>query len=99
MSEHVASIRSNVYVFVALIALLFATVGGAYLPVAPFHLVLAMTIAVAKALLVVLFFMHVLHGNRLTWVFSSAAFIWLGIMIALSLSDYHSRGWLQIPGK
>jgi cytochrome c oxidase subunit 4 len=86
-------------VLAALMVLLVATVGGAYLPLGHFHLAVAMTIAFVKALLVVLFFMHVLHSNRLTWVFAGAAFVWLGILLALTFNDYLGREWLAIPGK
>jgi cytochrome c oxidase subunit 4 len=63
------------------------------------HFPVAMTIAVAKAVLIVLFFMHLLYSHRLMMVVSVAAFLWLAIMLALTLSDYRSRGWLDIPGK
>jgi cytochrome c oxidase subunit 4 len=65
----------------------------------PLHFPVAMTIAAAKAVLIALFFMHALYSNRLTLVISGAALLWLGILIALTLSDYSSRGWLDIPGK
>jgi caa(3)-type oxidase subunit IV len=58
-----------------------------------------MIIAVAKAVLIVLCFMHVLHSHRLTMVVSVAGFLWLAIMLALTLSDYLFRGTLHIPGK
>ena len=46
-----------------------------------------------------LFFMHVKYSHRLTAVIFVASFLWLAIMIALTLTDYLSRGWLEIPGK
>jgi len=52
-----------------------------------------MVIAVIKALLVVLIFMHVKHGSRLTWVFTGASFLWLAIMFVMFFSDYTTRGW------
>jgi len=51
----------------------------------------ALTIAVAKAMLVVLFFMHVKKSSKLTWVFASSAFLWLAIMLALTFNDYLTR--------
>src|SRR5215471_10676430 len=53
--------------------------------------VVALTIAVIKAVLVILFFMHVRYSSRLTKVTVGAGFFWLLIMITLSLSDYLSR--------
>ena len=56
--------------------------------------VVALTIAVIKGLLVVLYFMHVRYSSRLTMVFVAAGFIWLIIMVALTLSDYLTRPWI-----
>ena len=92
-------VRTNIAVFIALLVLLFATVGAAYLPLGDWHFPVAMTIAAAKAVLIVLFFMHVLYSHRLTMVVSVASFLWLAIMIALTLSDYLTRGVLQYPGE
>jgi cytochrome c oxidase subunit 4 len=99
MKQHVASIRTYILVFVALLVLLLATVGAAYMPMGELHFPVAMTIAAAKAVLIVLFFMHALHSHRLTLVICIASLLWLTIMLALTLADYHSRGWLDIPGK
>jgi cytochrome c oxidase subunit 4 len=55
--------------------------------------VVALTIAVIKAVLVILFFMHVRYSSKLTMVTVGAGFFWLMIMITLSLSDYLSRYW------
>lgn len=99
MSHHVVSVRTNVTIFVALLLLLAATVAGAYLPLGPLHLPVALLIAGAKAVLIGLFFMHLCYRNRVTWVVSTASLFWLGILLALTLSDYLSRGWLDIPGK
>jgi cytochrome c oxidase subunit 4 len=99
MKQHVASVRTNFVIFGFLLLLLLATVGAAYIPMGPLNFPLAMAIATTKAVLIVLFFMHALHSHRLTLVISVASLLWLAIMIALTLSDYHSRGWLDIPGK
>jgi cytochrome c oxidase subunit IV len=56
--------------------------------------VVALTIAVIKAVLVVLFFMHVYYSNKLTKLTVAAGFFWLMIMITMSLSDYLTRTFL-----
>jgi cytochrome c oxidase subunit 4 len=99
MSEHILPVKTYVAVYVALLVLLAATVGAAYLDLGWFNFTLTMIIAVAKAVMIMLIFMHVRYSDRLTWVFSSAAFLWLGILIALTLNDYFTRDWLNIPGK
>lgn len=78
--------------------LLVATVAAAMLGLPqPFGIIVAMTIAVVKALLVMLYFMHVRHSSRRTWVFAAAGFFWLAILIGLSLSDFLTRTWLTMP--
>jgi cytochrome c oxidase subunit 4 len=99
MKQHIASVRTNVVVFLLLLVLLLATVGAAYIPLGPLNFPVAMAIAATKAVLITLFFMHALHSHRLTLVICFASLLWLSIMIALTLADYHSRGWLDIPGK
>jgi cytochrome c oxidase subunit 4 len=56
--------------------------------------VVALAIAVAKAVLVILFFMHVIYSNKLTKLTVAAGFFWLLILITMSLSDYLSRRFL-----
>ena len=49
--------------------------------------------AIAKATLVVMFFMHAKGGNRLVWIFIAAGVVWLVILIAGSMHDVLTRGW------
>ena len=98
-SQHVMPVRTNVMVFVALLVLLVMTVGAAYLPLGILHVPVAMTIAAIKAVLIVLFFMHLLHSHKLMMVVSVASLLWLAIMVVLTLNDYLTRGVLDIPGK
>ncbi len=79
-------------VWAALLLLLALTWGVARLNLGIWNPVAAVTIAVAKMLLVVLIFMHVLYGVRLIWFFAAAGFFWLCIMISLTLGDYLTRG-------
>ena len=51
-----------------------------------------------KAVLVVLYFMHVRYSSRLTGVVVVSGFLWLAMMILLTLSDYLTRGWSALPG-
>jgi len=99
MTQHVMPVRTNIAVFVALLVLLVMTVAAARLPLAALHVPVAMTIAVVKAVLIMLFFMHLLHSHRLMMIVSVASFFWLAIMVVLTLNDYLTRGVLQIPGK
>lgn len=91
MSEHVVPTRIYYTIFLALMVCTAITVGVAFVDLGPMNAVIAMTIAVLKATLVVLFFMHVKYSTRLTWVVAVASVFWLGILLALTLADYASR--------
>ena len=54
---------------------------------------IALLIATIKATLVILFFMHVIHSTRLTWVVIIGAFLWLGVLFVLTFADYLTRVW------
>src|SRR5256886_16460856 len=54
---------------------------------------IALIIATIKAVLVILFFMHVIHSSRLTWVVVIGAFLWLAVLFGLTFADYLTRGW------
>jgi cytochrome c oxidase subunit 4 len=82
-----------VTVFVALLILVIITVAVAFLNLGVLNNLVAMSIAVAKTLLIVLYFMHVRYSSRLTWVFAGAGILWLIILIVFTLSDYLTRGW------
>ena len=92
---HVAPKSMYYGVFLALVVGTILTVFVAKYDLGPFNNVLMLTIACAKALLVVLFFMHVRWSTRLTWVVAGAGFFWLLIMFSITMSDYMSRGWVQ----
>ncbi len=97
MSEHIVSKKVYYAIFLTLLVMTGITVWVAFIDLGPLNNIVAMTIAVFKATLVVLYFMHVRYSSRLTWVFVAAGFFWFGILIALTLSDYYSRGWLTTP--
>ncbi|MBI4472623.1 MAG: cytochrome C oxidase subunit IV family protein [Acidobacteria bacterium] len=92
MSEHIVPTRIYYGVFAALMVLLVVTVGVAYVHLGYFNVVAAMTIAVIKAVLIILYFMHVRYSPRLIWIFVGAGFFWLGILFVLTANDYLTRG-------
>jgi cytochrome c oxidase subunit 4 len=100
MSEHIVSRKIYFLIFGALMALTALTVLAAQVSFGneAVGTVIALTIAVTKAVLVVLFFMHVRYSSRLTWVVIASGFLWLAIMIGLTMSDYLTRGWSALPG-
>lgn len=98
MSQHIVPLRVYFAVFAALIVFTFVTVWVAFIDLGVMNNVIMLTIACTKALLVILYFMHVRYSSRLTWVFVAAGFVWLMILLVFVLSDYMTRGGLTGEG-
>jgi cytochrome c oxidase subunit 4 len=94
-THHVAPVSLYLTIFGALMVGTILTVLVAKFDLGPLNNVLMLTIASAKALLVVLYFMHVRWGTRLTWVVAASGFFWLLILFGLTMSDYMTRGWIE----
>ena len=91
-AEPLISVRVYTIVFLTLIALTLLTTAVAFVDLGgKLNSVAAVSIAVCKALLVILYFMHVRYSDRLTWVFAGAGFFWLVILITLTMSDALTR--------
>jgi cytochrome c oxidase subunit IV len=76
----------------ALMGLLVLTVGTSYVNLGRFNFAVAISIAVAKALLVASFFMELRRSNRLLWVMAISGVLWLLILIGGTLADVVTRG-------
>jgi cytochrome c oxidase subunit IV len=94
MSGHVAPKSLYYGIFAALMVGTVITVAVAFVDLGALNNVVMLTIAIAKATLVVLFFMHVRWSTRLTWVVVISGFFWLLIMFSFTMMDYLSRGWM-----
>ena len=95
MSEHIVQPRVYILIFLALMLGTGLTLLAAFRDFpGPLNAVVALTIAVVKATLVVLYFMHVRYSSRLIWLVIGSAIFWLAIMFALTISDYWTRTWL-----
>ncbi len=98
MSDHVVPIRVYLVIFSSLMVLTLLTVWAAFLDLpGSYNTILALSIAILKATLVILYFMHVRYSSRLTWVYAGAGFFWLVILLAFLMSDYLSRDWQRLP--
>lgn len=93
MPSHIVPLKMYFLIFVALLAMTALTIQVAFVNLGHLNIYVAMTIAVIKALLVVLFFMHLRYSSNLTKLFVSAGILWFAILIALTTSDYFTRGW------
>lgn len=87
------TVRTYYIIYGVLLLLLVLTVAVTELHLGIFGILIALMIAVAKALLVLFYFMHLRYSSRLTWLFASAGFVWLLILFVFLLSDYLTRGW------
>jgi cytochrome c oxidase subunit 4 len=92
MSAHVVPVRTYLLVFLSLMVLTFVTVAASRFDFGAGNTIVAVGIAVLKATLVVLFFMHVKYSSRLVQLMLAAAFLWLALLISGTLSDYVTRG-------
>jgi cytochrome c oxidase subunit 4 len=93
MSNHIVPTRTYYLIYAILMVCTFLTVQIALFDLGPLNVIGALAIAVFKATLVVLFFMHVKYSTRLTWVVVIGAVFWLGILLALTMNDYLTRAW------
>ena len=96
MSGHVAPKSLYYLIFLALMIGTGLTVLVAKFDLGPLNNIVMLSVACVKALLVILFFMHVRWGSRLTWVVAGSGFFWLLILFSITMADYMSRGW--VPG-
>ena len=98
MSEkgHVLPLRVYYAVFLALLAGTALTTWVATIDLGRLSDTVALAIAGTKAVLVILYFMHVRYSSKLIWVFSIAGFVWLVLFFVLILADYETR--VPVPG-
>ena len=98
MSGHVSPKSTYYGIFGALMVLTAITVGVAFINLGAFNFPVAIAIAITKATLVVLFFMHVKYSSQLTKLFVAMAFFFLIVLLGLTMTDYLSRGLNTYPG-
>lgn len=91
-------VQPKIYVrtCIVLLALLALTWVIAYVNLGPFNLIVALAVAITKAIVIALFFMHIRGSSRLLQLAAVAGAIWLLIMISLTLGDYSTRGWVPL---
>ena len=96
MTVHIG-IRTYVTVFILLLGLTAVTVMAAFVHLGRMNDVVALSIAVTKATLVLLYFMHLRHSTVLARLTIVAGVGWLLILLVLTMSDVLTRGWLGLP--
>ena len=98
MSGHISPKSTYYAIFGALMVLTAVTVAVAFVNLGALNFPVALAIAVTKATLVVLFFMHVKYSSQLTKLFVGMAFFFLFILFGLTMTDYLSRGLRTFSG-
>ena len=93
-TEHVVPVPVYVAIFLTLLALTATTTAIAFVDLGPWNTVVALGIAVVKASLVVLFFMHLKYSPLLNRTVLLGGLFWLAIMIGLTMTDFATRGWI-----
>lgn len=89
--------RRIVWAALALFALLAMTLGFSFVPLGSMNLVIALTIAWTKGLIVAFVFMQLARGPSLKWLFAGTGFFWLMFLFGLTMIDYVTRnGWPTI---
>jgi cytochrome c oxidase subunit IV len=100
MKQPAVSIRTYTFTFLALLMLALATSLIGFVDLGPFSMILAVTFATAKAVLIASFFMHALYESKVVRVILAGGVIWFLIMVSQTLGDYMTRGWvLKLGGK
>ena len=95
MPEHIVPIKVYGIVFIVLLVLTATTCAISFINLGRLNAIVALVIAFGKALLVALFFMHLRYSRRLMQIVVVSGLFWLCIMIALTMSDFLTRGWLN----
>ncbi|HVY94646.1 MAG TPA: cytochrome C oxidase subunit IV family protein [Bryobacteraceae bacterium] len=97
--HHIVPKRVYFAVFAALIVLTWVTAIVSTIDLGRLNIFVALSIAVFKASLVVLFFMHVKYGTRLTKMIVLCGLYWLLLLLFIAMADLWTRGWMGVPGR
>jgi len=99
MTEHIVTKKQYALIFAILMLLTLITTAIGMIELGRLNVVVALVIATIKALLVVLFFMHIYWSSKLNKLVVVSGVVWLALLLWLTLTDIFSRGWLPFPGK
>jgi len=98
-STHIVPVSTYIFVFLALIVGTVVTWQVALIDLGRFNVIVALTIAVSKATLVILFFMHVKYSPKLTKLVVISGVFWLIILLTVTEADLLTRTWMGVPGR
>lgn len=96
---HVVPKKLYLAVFFGLVILTWVTTFVSTIDLGRWNVFVALAIAMSKASLVALFFMHIKYSTRLTKMIAACGVFWLCIMLFITMSDLWTRGWMGVPGR
>jgi cytochrome c oxidase subunit IV len=97
--RHIVPVKTYVLVFLTLIVMTWVTAYVSTVDLGRLNVFVALSIAIFKASLVILFFMHVKYGSRLTKFIILAGLYWLILLLFIAMIDLWTRGWMGVPGR
>jgi cytochrome c oxidase subunit 4 len=97
--HHVVPKRVYFLVFFTLIVMTWVTAYVSTVDLGRLNIFVALSIAIFKASLVILFFMHVKYGKKLTKLIVLAGLYWLILLLFIAMADLWTRGWMGVPGR
>jgi cytochrome c oxidase subunit 4 len=97
--HHIVPKRVYFLIFAALIVLTWVTALVSRIDLGRWNIFVALAIAITKASLVILFFMHVKYSTRLTKFIVMCGFFWLSLLLFITMADLWTRSWMGVPGR
>ncbi|MCX7717478.1 MAG: cytochrome C oxidase subunit IV family protein [Candidatus Sumerlaeaceae bacterium] len=95
--DHILTPRAYLTVFFMLLVLTAVTVYVAFIDFGAWSTPVAMAIAIIKATLVLLYFMHLRYSDGLTWLVIVSSFIMLVALVLITLGDVFTRTMTTAP--
>jgi len=95
MYEKIIMPRTLFIVCGSLLVLTLFTIGASLLNLGIFHTPVALGIAAAKAILILLYFMHIRYSSGLTRIVIFVGLLWLALLIGGTMDDVLTRGWVN----
>ena len=97
--HHIVPKRVYFAVFFTLIVMTWVTAYVSTVDMGRLNIFVALSIAIFKASLVILFFMHVKYGTKLTKMIVLAGLYWLLLLLFIAMADLWTRNWMGVPGR
>ncbi|MGA2886566.1 MAG: cytochrome C oxidase subunit IV family protein [Terracidiphilus sp.] len=90
---HIVGPGVYVAILISLLAGTALTVWASFVELGFWNPIIALAIATGKAMLVVLFFMHVKYSSKLTKLIVFAGVFTFLVLVSMTMADYISRAW------